>query len=78
MNDPSPTFHGTSPAAAATLIQPQDVHSVRSRRTGTWARPRHSDDGYSRYSFFSFYQKKNLLKLLFACLAMPPFRQVPV
>ncbi|KAL1812872.1 hypothetical protein DCAR_0625131 [Daucus carota subsp. sativus] len=50
MNDPTPTFHGTSPAVTAPLIQPQDAHSVRSRRTGTWARPRaasQSDDGYS-------------------------------
>ncbi|KAL3743190.1 hypothetical protein ACJRO7_018485 [Eucalyptus globulus] len=45
MNDPSPSFHGTSqvvssnPASAA--------HSMRSRRTPTWARPRNSDDGYS-------------------------------
>ncbi|KAK1384703.1 SNARE-interacting protein KEULE [Heracleum sosnowskyi] len=61
MKDPSPTLHGTSPAAEATLIQPQDAHSVRSRRTGTWARVRHSDDEYSRYFFFSFHQKKNSL-----------------
>jgi hypothetical protein len=40
MNDPSQisTSDRTSPA-----------HSMRSRRTcGTWARPRGSDDGYSR------------------------------
>lgn len=27
----------------------QPVHSMRSRRTATWAKPRTSDDGYSRY-----------------------------
>ncbi|CAI0379163.1 unnamed protein product [Linum tenue] len=44
LNDPSATFHGTSPAA----IMNSSPHSMRSRRTPTWARPRHSDDGYSR------------------------------
>ncbi|PKI70698.1 SNARE-interacting protein KEULE-like [Punica granatum] len=45
MNDPSATFHGSpqvtsnTPAAVA--------HSMRQRRTPTWARPRNSDDGYS-------------------------------
>ncbi|CAI0476758.1 unnamed protein product [Linum tenue] len=43
LNDPSATFHGTSPAA----IMNSSPHSMRSRRTPTWARPRHSDDGYS-------------------------------
>ncbi|KAK9927445.1 hypothetical protein M0R45_024628 [Rubus argutus] len=45
LNDPSPTFHGTSHSAP---IHPAPVaHSMRSRRTPTWARPRNSDDGYS-------------------------------
>ncbi|KAL3619389.1 STXBP unc-18 S1 [Castilleja foliolosa] len=46
MNDPSPTFHGTSHAASL-RAQVSSPHSMRSRRTATWARPRHSDDGYS-------------------------------
>lgn len=29
-------------------------HSMRSRRTAAWARPRSSDDGYSRYFRISF------------------------
>ncbi|KAF3448419.1 hypothetical protein FNV43_RR09132 [Rhamnella rubrinervis] len=45
LNDPSPTFHGTSPSAS--VLQPPAAHSMRSRRTPTWARPRASDDGYS-------------------------------
>ncbi|KAE8710829.1 putative protein transport Sec1a [Hibiscus syriacus] len=46
MNDPSPSFHGTS--TAVSLIHETPVaHSMRSRRTPTWARPRGSDDGYS-------------------------------
>ncbi|KAJ9173473.1 hypothetical protein P3X46_016598 [Hevea brasiliensis] len=45
MNDPSATFHGTSHAAP--MHQPPAPHSMRSRRTPTWARPRNSDDGYS-------------------------------
>uniref|UniRef100_A0A1D1XCK2 SNARE-interacting protein KEULE n=1 Tax=Anthurium amnicola TaxID=1678845 RepID=A0A1D1XCK2_9ARAE len=47
MNDPSPTFHGTSPSASVRTTQVQPPHSMRSRRTATWARPRNSDDGYS-------------------------------
>ncbi|WRX18274.1 Sec1-like protein - like 7 [Theobroma cacao] len=45
MNDPSPTFHGTSQAAS--IHEAPVAHSMRSRRTPTWARPRGSDDGYS-------------------------------
>ncbi|XVE64988.1 hypothetical protein DITRI_Ditri07aG0145900 [Diplodiscus trichospermus] len=45
MNDPSPTFHGTSHAAS--MHEAPVAHSMRSRRTPTWARPRGSDDGYS-------------------------------
>ncbi|XP_022739042.1 SNARE-interacting protein KEULE-like isoform X5 [Durio zibethinus] len=45
MNDPSPTFHGTSQAAP--IHEAPVAHSMRSRRTPTWARPRGSDDGYS-------------------------------
>ncbi|KAI3453570.1 hypothetical protein Pfo_010233 [Paulownia fortunei] len=47
MNDPSPTFHGTSQAASVRTGQIPAPHSMRSRRTATWARPRNSDDGYS-------------------------------
>ncbi|KAH1106331.1 hypothetical protein J1N35_010099 [Gossypium stocksii] len=46
MNDPSPSFHGSSQAAASIHEAPV-AHSMRSRRTPTWARPRGSDDGYS-------------------------------
>lgn len=46
MNDPSPTFHAKNQSAA--ISQPPVAHSMRSRRTPTWARPRNSDDGYSR------------------------------
>ncbi|TXG70282.1 hypothetical protein EZV62_005217 [Acer yangbiense] len=45
MNDPSPTFHGTNQSAA--IHEAPAAHSMRSRRTATWARPRNSDDGYS-------------------------------
>ncbi|XP_022719598.1 SNARE-interacting protein KEULE-like isoform X4 [Durio zibethinus] len=45
MNDPSPTFHSTSQAAS--IHEATVAHSMRSRRTPTWARPRGSDDGYS-------------------------------
>ncbi|XVE57753.1 hypothetical protein DITRI_Ditri04bG0115000 [Diplodiscus trichospermus] len=45
MNDPSPTFHSTS--LAASIHEAPVAHSMRSRRTPTWARPRASDDGYS-------------------------------
>ncbi|XP_022870504.1 SNARE-interacting protein KEULE-like [Olea europaea var. sylvestris] len=49
MNDPSPSFHGTSQTASSVRIgQGPAPHSMRSRRTATWARPRNSDDGYSR------------------------------
>uniref|UniRef100_A0A6N2JY05 Uncharacterized protein n=1 Tax=Salix viminalis TaxID=40686 RepID=A0A6N2JY05_SALVM len=44
MNEPSPTFHGTS---QSTPVHQVPAHSMRSRRTATWARPRNSDDGYS-------------------------------
>ncbi|KAA8522289.1 hypothetical protein F0562_012962 [Nyssa sinensis] len=47
MNDPSPTFHGTSQVLSAQTSQVPAAHSMRSRRTATWARPRNSDDGYS-------------------------------
>ncbi|KAL6548031.1 STXBP unc-18 S1 [Orobanche hederae] len=43
MNDPSPTFHGTSHSAVRTT----QISAPHSRRTATWARPRNSDDGYS-------------------------------
>lgn len=47
MNDPSPTIHGTTQGASMRATQAQPAHSMRSRRTATWARPRNSDDGYS-------------------------------
>ncbi|XP_057449868.1 SNARE-interacting protein KEULE-like [Lotus japonicus] len=43
LNDPSPSFH-SSPLAGSLN---ENHHSMRSRRTPTWARPRGSDDGYS-------------------------------
>ncbi|GMI95574.1 keule [Hibiscus trionum] len=46
MNDPSPSFRSTSPAVSIIHEAPV-AHSMRSRRTPTWARPRSSDDGYS-------------------------------
>ncbi|PON57410.1 Sec1-like protein [Parasponia andersonii] len=53
LNDPSPTFHGTSHGAS--IHQPVAAHSMRSRRTPTWARPRTSDDGYSRCVVMELY-----------------------
>lgn len=50
MNDPSPTFLATSQSAPIQANQGPTPHSMRSRRTATWARPRNSDDGYSRYT----------------------------
>ncbi|KAK9270270.1 hypothetical protein L1049_025847 [Liquidambar formosana] len=47
MNDPSPTFNGNSHVASVQASQAPAAHSMRSRRTATWARPRNSDDGYS-------------------------------
>ncbi|KAK7307809.1 hypothetical protein VNO77_41198 [Canavalia gladiata] len=43
LNDPSPSYRGTSFSGPVN----QNPHSMRSRRTPTWARPRGSDDGYS-------------------------------
>ncbi|RWR90958.1 SNARE-interacting protein KEULE-like protein [Cinnamomum micranthum f. kanehirae] len=47
MNDPSPTMHGTTQGLSLRTSQVEPAHSMRSRRTATWARPRNSDDGYS-------------------------------
>ncbi|XP_023729929.1 SNARE-interacting protein KEULE isoform X2 [Lactuca sativa] len=48
MNDPSPTFHGRTQSEPAKAVEPHAAaHSMRSRRTATWARPRDSEDGYS-------------------------------
>ncbi|CAK9154514.1 unnamed protein product [Ilex paraguariensis] len=50
MNDPSPTDRGAAggtQSKSMRTIQSQAPHSMRSRRTATWARPRSSDDGYS-------------------------------
>lgn len=51
MNDPSASFHGTShaPPLPTSHNHAPPAHSMRSRRTATWAKPRNSDDGYSRY-----------------------------
>ncbi|KAJ0978041.1 hypothetical protein J5N97_013515 [Dioscorea zingiberensis] len=50
MNDPSPIVHGTSTSNGLSMRtnQSQPAHSMRSRRTAIWAKPRNSDDGYSR------------------------------
>ncbi|KAG8382373.1 hypothetical protein BUALT_Bualt05G0070700 [Buddleja alternifolia] len=47
MNDPSPSFHGTTQSSSVRTGQIPAPHSMRSRRPATWARPRNSDDGYS-------------------------------
>ncbi|OMP00591.1 Sec1-like protein [Corchorus olitorius] len=55
MNEPSPTVQDTAPsgstrtrqAPTAPTDQKRPAHSMRSRRTATWARPHSSDDGYS-------------------------------
>ncbi|KAJ4952408.1 hypothetical protein NE237_029240 [Protea cynaroides] len=48
MNDPSPTVHGSTQSGSSIRSNNvQGAHSMRSRRTATWARPRSSDDGYS-------------------------------
>lgn len=61
MNDPSPTFHGTSQSTP--MHQAPAPHSMRSRRTSTWARPRNSDDGYSRYCCSFMHGHLNILWL---------------
>ncbi|KAK1408321.1 hypothetical protein QVD17_39988 [Tagetes erecta] len=45
MNDPSPTFPGATHSASARLRDTPAGRSVRSRPS-TWAKPRHTDDGY--------------------------------
>ena len=55
MNDPSPTMHGTTQGLSSRTSQVEPAHSMRSRRTATWARPRNSDDGYSRYVVPNWY-----------------------
>ena len=50
MNDTSLTFHGRTQSESAKMVEPPHAHSMISRRTATWARPRNSDDGYSRYA----------------------------
>ncbi|KAF7151996.1 hypothetical protein RHSIM_Rhsim01G0148400 [Rhododendron simsii] len=51
MNEPSPMANEGkrgSQSVSAMANQPSAApHSMRSRRTATWAKPRHSDDGYS-------------------------------
>lgn len=51
MNEPGPTSsaaNGATQATSARAGQSTNPHSMRSRRTATWARPRLSDDGFSR------------------------------
>ncbi|PWA44801.1 sec1/munc18-like (SM) proteins superfamily [Artemisia annua] len=47
INDSSPTFHERAKSKSAEMVEPPPAHSVRSRRTPTWARPRDSEDGNS-------------------------------
>ncbi|XP_020247593.1 SNARE-interacting protein KEULE-like isoform X2 [Asparagus officinalis] len=47
MNEPNPTFHGTLQSSSLRASPVHSAHSMRSRRTATWARRRCSDDGYS-------------------------------
>ncbi|KAJ9188444.1 hypothetical protein P3X46_003803 [Hevea brasiliensis] len=53
MNEPSSTVQETTTKASArssnapVAPEKKTPHSMRSRRTATWARPNHSDDGYS-------------------------------
>ncbi|KAL3814916.1 hypothetical protein ACJIZ3_016184 [Penstemon smallii] len=53
MNNPSPSNGGSKRSTGASQAAPVKPgqstapHSMRSRRTATWARPRSSDDGYS-------------------------------
>ncbi|XP_050237339.1 protein transport Sec1a-like isoform X2 [Mercurialis annua] len=55
MNEPNSTIQSetkkgsarTSNAPVAPIERKAPAHSMRSRRTATWARPHHSDDGYS-------------------------------
>ncbi|XWS35686.1 hypothetical protein CRYUN_Cryun20dG0017700 [Craigia yunnanensis] len=59
MNEPSPTIQDKSQSSSLRARQPpaapaaagptekRPAHSMRSRRTATWARPHSSDDGYS-------------------------------
>lgn len=50
MNEPGPSSsvaNGATQATSARTGQSTNPHSMRSRRTETWARPRLSDDGYS-------------------------------
>lgn len=55
MNAPSSTANGNAQGVSARTTQVQQPHSMRSRRTPTWAKPRHSDDGTSRYyDIYSF------------------------
>jgi syntaxin-binding protein 1 len=60
MNEPSPIVKGGSQRCTQSAPMPPSQtsapHSMRSRRTANWARPRNSDDGYSRYSHNSISQ----------------------
>ncbi|RWW68626.1 hypothetical protein BHE74_00023846, partial [Ensete ventricosum] len=47
INDPSDTAPAASNNALARTSTGQPAHSMRSRRTATWAKSRNSDDGYS-------------------------------
>ncbi|URE31596.1 SNARE-interacting protein [Musa troglodytarum] len=49
INDPSATAPAASNNASARTSTAQPAHSMRSRRTATWAKTRNSDDGYSSF-----------------------------
>lgn len=75
MNDPSPTFHGRTQSEPAKAVEPHAAaHSMRSRRTATWARPRDSEDGYSRYSCHFYYDSPlKYILFIFPFVAVIPF-----
>lgn len=71
MNDPGPVTQKATRAIASAREGQAAPHSMRSRRTATWARPRGSDDGYSRYLQMSFYRSiRRLFYPLIACKAI--------
>ncbi|GLT78337.1 hypothetical protein SLA2020_498760 [Shorea laevis] len=54
MNEPNPTFHGGLSKGSSIHDEPAVAHSMRSRRTPSWARARNSDDGYSSDSVLRY------------------------
>lgn len=75
MNDPSPTFHGRTQSEPAKMAEAPPAHSMRSRRTATWARPRDSEDGYSRYihCFLLVYIQQNYFFNFFLVKSSKPY-----